>query len=216
MRILLPALAAAALALPAAAHASTDHFELWLNPSIDFDAGERTAIELETAQRLRDRDEGGRDTIFARLWVHRSIGDGVTLSGAAEQRWNDELEEQRLHQQLSIKRGLLRSRSRLEQRFVEGDARMGLRYRQRLGVEIPLDASGRWSAGINAEGFFTLRAGDPGGDTGLTGLRTIAEIGYEISDRLSVSAGYIRTQEIRTGRPDRVGHAPLIGIELSL
>ncbi len=147
--------------------------------------------------------------------MNRKIGDGPTLRGAIEQRWNDDQQERRLHQQLSVRRGIFRSRSRLEQRFVDGDDRMGLRFRQRFGFEVPLDKAGKWSLGANAEGFFTLRAGNAGGDTGLTGLRTTAEIGREIDDRLSDSVGNLRAQDIRSGRADRVGHAPLIGLEFS-
>lgn len=198
------------------AHATEDYFELWLNPSVATELSDTTEVELETAQRFRARRDGGRDTYFFRLWINRKIGSGVTLSGAVEQRWNDSQQEQRLHQQLSFRRGAFRSRSRLEQRFVDGEDRMGLRLRQRIGFEVPIADDGEWSAGANAEGFFTLRAGNRGGDTGLTGLRTTVEVGREISDSLSVSLGYMRAQEIRSGRADRVGHAPLIGVELSL
>lgn len=208
----------AALPLFAAvpAHAQTDHFEVWISPAVSTSVGARTTIELEAAQRLRDAADGGRDTVYARLWIHRKLTDRATLSGAIEQRWNEGADERRLHQQLSLKFGAVAMRSRLEQRFVAGDPRMALRFRQRLGVDVPLDAGGRWSGVANAEGFFTLRGGDAGDQTGLTGFRLYAGIGHDIDDRWSVSLGYLRAQDIRRARPDRVGHAPLIGVKLAL
>jgi hypothetical protein len=84
-----------------------------------------------------------------------------------------------------------------------------------LGVALPLSESGRWSAVADAELFLTARSTSPGGDEGLTGLRTQVGVSYEVSDRLSVKLAYLRQQDIRDGAPDIVGHAPLIGVELS-
>lgn len=95
------------------------------------------------------------------------------------------------------------------------DARPGVRFRPRLGVELPIGAGGRWSAQADAELFLTLRSTASGGDEGLTGLRTQIGGAYEINERLSVSLAYLRQQEIRDGRADVVGHAPLVGLELS-
>lgn len=159
------------------------------------------------------RADGGRDTYFVRLWISQRVAKGLTLSGGVEQRWNETQHEQRLHQQLSWRAGVLRTRSRLEQRFVEGERRMALRVRQRLGVDVPLDD--RWGIEANVEGFFTLRSGNPGGQTGLTALRTYAGVSRELGENLSLSIGYMRAQEIRSGRPDRIGHAPFAGIEFA-
>ena len=183
-------------------------------PYAELQLDDRTGVELETAQRFRSRADGGRDTVYLRLWLHRDLAKGLTLSGAVEQRWNEGQEEQRLHQQLSYRRGVWRGRSRLEQRFVEDDARAAVRLRQRFGIEAPL-GDRLWSAQANAEGFFTLRTGAPGRQTGLTGLRTYAGLAYEVSDRVTLGLGYVRAQDIRSGRPDRVSHAPLLSLDAS-
>ena len=70
---------------------------------------------------------------------------------------------------------------------------------------MPLDAAGKWSFGTDAELFLTLRGTSVGGDTGLTGLRTQYKLGYEVNDNLSLSAIYLRQQDFRDNRPDRVG-----------
>lgn len=217
MRVFCRTLIPLALALaPSAALAVDDGFEFWLNPSVSVGLDEDTGIELETAQRFRDGDDRRVDTYFARLWVNQDLADNVTLSGAFEQRANDGgNDERRLIQQLSTSHGILRTRLRLEQRFVENADQMGLRLRPRLGVKVPLDEAGRWAVKGDAELFFTLRSTRDGGDEGLTGLRTQLGLSYEVSDRLALSAVYLRQQDINRGRTDQVGHAPLIGIEFA-
>lgn len=202
--------------VPSAAAASDDAAEFWLNPSVAVDLDDDTGLELETAQRFRSAADGRPDTFFYRLWLNQKVGDGLTLSGAVERRINTgDDDETRTMQQLSLSKGVLRGRLRLEQRFVDDADRMGLRLRARLGIKVPLDGDDKWSLGADAEPFFTLRSTSVGGDDGLTGLRTQIALGREISDKLSVSAGYLRQQDISRGAPDRIGHAPILGIELS-
>jgi hypothetical protein len=210
-----PFAACVALLLPAPAAASDDALELWLNPSASFALDSDTALEIETAQRLRSRSDGREDTYFARLWLSRDLSAAATLAGAIERRVNDPgADELRLIQQLSTSHGLLRTRLRLEQRFVDG-RRMGLRVRPRLGVEVPLDRDERFAFVSNAELFLTLRSTSVGGDDGLTGLRTQIGVEHAVSERLGLSLAYLRQQIIEKGAPDQVGHAPIIGLELS-
>lgn len=209
-------LSIAAAALPGHALAADDGFEFWLNPSASFDLDADTGLEIETAQRFRDAGDGRVDTYFARLWVNQNVADNVTLSGAFERRQNDGgRDEIRLIQQMSTKQGILRTRLRLKQRFVDDADRMGLRLRPRLGLSVPLDESGKWAIKGDAELFLTLRSTSNGADQGLTGLRTQAGFAYELSERVSVTAVYLRQQDFEQGGPDTVGHAPLIGLELS-
>lgn len=215
-RLFLPLIPLMIAATPGAARAADDGFEFWLNPSVSVGLDEDTGLELETAQRFRGADDGRADTYFARLWINQDLADNVTLSGAIERRANDGgNDETRLIQQLSTSYGILRTRLRLEQRFVENADRMGLRLRPRLGVKVPVSEDGRWSIKSDAELFLTLRSTSSGGDHGLTGLRTQLGVGYEVSDRLSLSAAYLRQQDIEDGGPDQVGHAPIVGIEFS-
>lgn len=211
-----PAAMIAALSAPTAALASDDGFEFWLNPSAGFDLDEDTGIEVETAQRFRSAADGRADTYFARLWVNQDVSGNATLSGAFERRINDGgRNETRLIQQLSTRHGIWRTRLRVEQRFVDSAGRMGLRLRPRLGVSVPLDEEGRWSFKSDAELFLTLRSTSSGGDDGLTGLRTQAGFGYDLSDRLTLTAAYLRQQDFEDNGPDTVGHAPIIGIEFA-
>lgn len=197
----------------APARAADDAFELWLNPSITKAVGKGEA-ELETAQRLRS--EGRDDVYFVRLWYGQEVAKGLSLQGGIEQRWAGSSEERRLLQQLNYRNGLLRARTRFEQRFVEGDDRMGLRLRQRLGVSVPLDRAKTVRAIANAEAFYTVRSGNRGGQDGLTGLRTITGVEIAVSEAVEIGIAYQRQEDIRRNAPDRVGHIPLISLTLGL
>lgn len=207
----------ALLTVPMAAQASDQDFEFWLNPSVEIGLDDDTAFELETAQRFRSADRGRVDTYFVRGWINQKMSDQFTLSGALETRANDGgRDELRLIQQLSGKHDIFRTRLRLEQRFSEGrGGRMGLRVRPRAGVALPLGDSGQWAFGTDAELFWTLRGTSPGGDTGITGLRTQVALKYAVSDNLELSATYLRQQDFEDSAPDTIGHAPLIGISYS-
>ena len=206
--------ALASVTIPSTAQASDDAAELWLNPSFEVGLDGDTAFELETAQRFRSERDGRVDTYFVRGWVKQDIASNATLAGAVEYRVNDGgSDELRTIQQLSTSHGILKTRLRLEQRFVDGADRMGLRLRPRLGVGFDLTADGRWSAGADAELFWVLRGNNLGSDTGITGLRTTIGVEYEVSDNLTLGLSYLRQQDFEDGGPDQIGHAPLIGIE---
>jgi hypothetical protein len=211
MRILLPAALAAGLLwlVPASALAGDEDAELWFNPSATRAISDRTEFELETAQRLRS--DPRNDTYFVRAWVNHKDSRGTKWSAGLEQRWNGPVErEVRMLQQVGYSWGALDFRTRLEQRFVTDTSRTGVRVRQRVGSSVPVGGDG-WSLAGDAEFFVTVRATDPDGQTGLTGLRTFVGFEREVG-RYELSLGYLRQQDIRDGRPDRIGHAPFIGI----
>lgn len=208
-------LAAACLVLSAApALAQDEDGELWFNPAFVKTIDDRTSVELEIAQRLRDDPRD--DTYFARLWVNREDRGGREWSAGIEQRCTGPDErEVRLLQQVGYDWGPLEFRTRLEQRFVDVDPQTGWRLRQRIGTTIPLtDGEDGWALTGDAELFMTLRSTEPGGQTGVTGLRTFA--GFERGfGRYDVSLGYLRQQDIRDGAEDRVGHAPFVGLTVN-
>ena len=206
----------ATLFCAAPALAQDEAFEFWLNPSIGTDLDEDTAIELETAQRLRSSADGRADTYYYRFWVKQKIAGGFTLGGAVEKRYNDPgSNEVRTMQQISKSFGIIKTRARLEQRFSEGADQMGLRLRTRGGVGMPISADGRWSFGASAEPFWTLRPRREGGDTGLTSLETKIGVAYEVSDNFELSLDYLRAQAFEDNAPDEIGHAPLVGLSFT-
>lgn len=212
-----PAALALLLLVGAAPAAAADSdLEVWLNPSVAFGLGERNELELETAQRFRDSARGRPDTYFGRLWLNHQASDAIKLGVAIERRLNDgAANETRLMQQVTAVWGIIEARARLEQRFVDRANQTGLRLRTRVGLSVPLDEAGRWSGFADAEPFFTLVPTSRGGDTGFSGLRTQVGVGLAVSSRLDVSLGWLRMQETQSGgRPDRIAHAPIMGLEL--
>lgn len=199
------------LALASPVLAQDEAGELWFNPAFETSLDDRTTVELETAQRLRS--DPRNDTFFARLWLKREDSQGRDWNVGIEQNWTGPDErEVRLLQQVGYDWGPLEFRTRLEQRFVNVDPQTGWRIRQRVGSTLPLtgDEDG-WALTGNAELFVTLRNTEPGGQTGLTGLRTF--VGFERGlGRYDVSLGYLRQQDIRDNSEDRIGHAPYIGV----
>ena len=207
----------ACLLIPAPALASDDHFEFWLNPSVTADLDDDTSVEFETAQRFRDAGSGGVDTYFARIWINQKLDSNFTASAAAGRRINDGgSDELRFHQQVTYRSGILRGRLRMEQRLADGADRLGLRLRWRIGASVPLDSEGEWTGFADAETFLTVRSIDVGGKDGLTGIRTQIGVRHALTDSLEVGLAYLRQQDIRDGRPDRVGHAPLLSLEFAL
>ena len=214
-RTSLAPLAVAACLFSAAPATAADHeFELWLNPSVSTALSENTSLELDTAQRFR-RDPVA-DTYYLRLSVNHDLSDQFEVSGGVQRQWDGDRRELRLIEQLGYRHGIFRGRTRLEQRFIRNGDQTGWRLRQRVGVSVPLSkAKGDLTFIANAEGLFTLRPTSEGGDKGLTGVRTIVGLEREFG-KVGVTLGYLRQQNVNSGAPDRIAHAPLIGIEFGL
>jgi hypothetical protein len=213
MTIKLARLAGPAMLLLASAPAAAadDGLEFWLNPSVSTKLDARTSVELESAHRFRS-DAAGGDTHYARLWLGRQVAAGVKLSLGAERRHQGSGRETRLLQQANYDIGRIGLRTRLEQRFLSDDPRTAWRLRQRVGTSLPLRNSS-WSLAGHAEGFFTLRAAERGGQTGLTALRTFVGVERELGP-VELSLGYLRQQSFRDRAADRVGPAPFVGVDV--
>ena len=206
-------LSSSLLLTPLAAQASDEDLEVWFNPTATYALDDRTSFRLETAQRLRD--DPRVDTYYVRGWLNRRDADGNRWSVGVEQRWNGSDEEQRLLQQVTYSFGRIDMRTRLEQRFISGDPDTGWRIRQRVGTSAPLgDSADSWVLTGEAELSVTLNPTEPGGQTGATGLRTF--VGVERTfGRYELSLGYLRHQDLRDGAPDRIGHAPFLGLNVA-
>lgn len=202
------------LAMAGTAQAQDADEELWFNPSASKAIDDRTEVEVETA--LRYRQDPRLDTHYIRAWLKRDDSRDNTWSVGIEQRYNGpDQREVRWLQQVSYSFGPIDLRTRTEQRFVSTDSQTGLRVRQRIGTDVLLgDGSDDWTLTGNAEIFLTARATEPEGQTGLTGLRTF--VGFERTfGRYDLSVGYLRQQDIRDGAPDRIGHAPFLGLNVA-
>lgn len=63
------------LAAPTASFANDDAAEFWFNPAASFELDDDTGMEIETAQRFRNVEDGRSDTYFVRLWINQQVDD---------------------------------------------------------------------------------------------------------------------------------------------
>lgn len=207
-------LTGAALTGASPALASDESFELWFAPSVRAALDGNTDLRLETAQRFRNSADRRPDTYFARAWLSQQVSQHLTIEGAIERRINDGgSDETRLMQQFVAQHGIFRNRVRLEQRFIDRAPRTGFRLRTEHGVRFDLDNKRNWFFRADAEFFFVLQPTGVTGQTGFTEQRSQAGIGHRFSDHFTASLSYKRIQQIRPGRADMIGHAPMIHME---
>ncbi len=120
-------------------------------------------------------------------------------------------EEHRIWQQLLYSRRVrslgLQSRTRLEQRFVEGGSDTGWRFREFVKVAHPLGFGGLGLAAYD-EVFFDLNDTDWGADPGLAQNRLFAGLSWKpsASSRLTIELGYLNQFIRNENRRDPMNH----------
>lgn len=98
---------------------------------------------------------------------------------------------------------VLMSRTRLEQRFVEGISGDGWRLRQFLRGQYWLNED--WSAIGVSEVFLPLNDTSWGQRAGLEQVRTFIAVGRRLGPRFNLEAGYLNQRLVRPG-PDSTNH----------
>lgn len=142
--------------------------------------------------RLRSRNQSGAVIDEDRYWQQLSWTAG---------RWND---------------GTLSMRTRLEQRSVSSgdDTRVVLRFLAKYVRPIGTDGKRYLSMGV--EPFFDLNDTDWGGKSGPGQNRTSIGVGWRISDKLSIEAGYMNQLIWVDGGEDRVNHLGTLNFKVKL
>ena len=188
--------------------------QFWLTASATKALDPNTNVALEVTQRWRPNSATGNQRPI-RLSIDRKIGGGFRLGGGLAGFETDRAPfELRLHQQLSLSRGIFRARARLEQRFIDDAARVGWRLRQRVGVDIPLDGRA-WSVNAHGELFLTVRDVERGGQTGATQVRGSVAAERQLG-KVTVSAGYLYQRMVVADGRDSVAWIPQLGVGLRL
>ena len=203
-----------AVATATPAPAAEQEAQIWATQSLSIGLDEDTHVQFDAVERARGDAFGGDQAQFGGL-VERAIGGGFSIAGGAIYQRAGGQEEFRLQQQIGYSTGPIALRTRLEQRFQEGVGPTIWRLRQRVQFTETLDADGRWVAIANAEAFFNLNHGNPGSQTGLVAVRTQVGVRHKFSDHVSGTLAYVRQHELRDNAPDRIGHAPLLGLAFS-
>lgn len=160
---------------------------------------------------------GGGSQLFIRPAIGARIGrDAHAVVGYASVRTDPEdgvaTNEHRPWQQvqfapLRTKGGapLVISRTRLEQRMIEGRAGTAWRLRQFVKVQVPIANVGGLQAIAITEGFINLNDTRGGVRQGLDQWRTFGGVGFRVAKRARLETGYLNQRIIRPG-DDRVNH----------
>lgn len=194
----------------ATAARAEDTTQVWITPSVTKAIDKSTSVEFDLSQRFRDEVDGG-NLIQARLGIDHKIGSGFT-AGLAIQGTRSNQNEFRVQEQLSFSHGILRIRSRLEQRFLENESRVAWRLRQRVGVQIPIDSSG-WEVFANAERFWNLNGGRLHDPDSLTAVRLIGGVQKRLNPHLTLAVSYLNLRTIVHDGPNRTAHVPQFALE---
>ncbi|WP_448503073.1 DUF2490 domain-containing protein [Sphingomonas sp.] len=120
--------------------------------------------------------------------------------------------EHRLWQQVQLPllrdargRPLLISRTRLEQRFLEGGGDTGWRLRQFVRLQLPVARDGTIQLIGITEGFFNLVDADWGARKGNDQWRNFIGVGLPVGERFRIEPGYLNQRVFRRGE-DRTNH----------
>lgn len=217
-RPLAGALAACCIAAPASA--AEDDFNVWAGQFVTVDLGKdrRWFVRGEAQERFTEdaRRMGQlllRSLVGYRLSDRASLGAGhgyvrTDPSGPAR------THEHRLYQELNLRLvstggGVtLDSRSRLEQRMVEGDSETGWRYRLFLQLRAPV--SGHNKLVVYTEPFIGLNE-TRFNPRGLAVWRNFAGVSIPLAKGMEMVPGYLNQYVARDG-PDRMDHAANVNV----
>lgn len=200
--------AVAALA-SAAANARDHDVQIWNTVSATKAVSPTTDIVVDISARYFE-DASYIGQFLFRTGVTRKLGGGVSVTGGYIYSRNDrsdaasELHEHRAWEQVQVRllrtRGgfELTTRTRLEQRFLQGERDVALRFRQQLRAQLPL---GKTGVGIAGSYEILAEANGPswGPKRGIEQLRTYAGLTLPIDKRLSADLGYLNIHVFRRG-----------------
>ena len=141
-----------------------------------------------------------------------TLWGGYALIPTDPQGQPDNIVEHRVWQQLTWSRPApmvdfsIATRTRLEQRFVEGADDTGVRFRQLVKLTRPLAGAGRYYLSLWEELFVHLNDTDWGADGGLDQNRAFGGLGIRFNDTASGEIGYMNQYVNRRSRNDASNH----------
>ncbi|MDK2766321.1 MAG: DUF2490 domain-containing protein [Sphingomonas sp.] len=221
MRFLACALLFAA-ATPAA-HAQVEDEQLWIKLSAETALSDGVDLELETNQRLGNADGGLYESQYvAKIGV--DIGGGFKLTGGlnrvvAVEDGRVDNTEWRPRQELgfpdlTLGKGALSGRIRLEQRFRSDGDDVGHRVRPEISYTLPL--SDTVDLELGHESYFNLNTTDFGQRAGHERMRNFVEIGFPLTGKVDAAVGYLNQYRFNRTAPDRMEHALTLGLAVKL
>lgn len=196
----------AGLAVAAPACAQDEDTQLWVYAVAKTDLGEDTALTVDFTARWREEARGDEQQT-ARFTILHEVADGLRLGGGAgifeTEGGRTEL---RPHQEIGLTFGRFSARTRLEQRFFDGADRMEVRarqlvrYTQPLGQKVKLAVDGEYLRLARTRNRASLSPRDQ--------WRARAIMSADVSDDLTLGAGYMLIHTPRSALADRITHVP--------
>jgi len=198
----------ALLAFPCSVQAARDEGQTWLSTGVVAQIDDNDRVSIEMNYRLRP----GNDQLLQRLTIDHRVADGVHLGGGFAFATSRPQKEMRFHQQLVVDLGVLQSRTRLEQRYIDSAARPAWRLRERIQLDIPLERERNWLLVTSAEFFFELHRPSAVKDSELVTTRQLIGLRHVLTPRLGIQLSYMRQHSFPDDRPDEVVHVPWLAI----
>lgn len=212
----------ALLVLPLPAQAAEDDEQIWLAQFSTVSLGDRFLLFTEAQGRLTD-GASRMSQIILRPALGYLVSDAVSVFAGYAWVHTDPLggtanDEHRAYEQLSVRllggpgKVTLASRTRIEQRWIEGRADMGWRLRQQVRLDVPLGRG--YSAIVHTEPFVNLDTTSWGQRAGFDQVRVFAGAGIPVARGIWIEAGYGGQHVNRHGRPDRMNHIANLSLNL--
>ncbi len=207
-------LAAASLCFPATAMAAQEDEQVWLAQFSTIEVGQKVLLFTDVQLRFTDgADRLGQVLLRPAVGYRITPSDTLFLGYAyvrTEPLNGTPTDEHRIFQQAQVRvaggpgKTTVTSRTRLEQRWLEGRSGMGWRLRQQVRLETPV-AKGL-NAIVWAEPFVNLDTTSWGQRAGFDQLRGFAGVGVPIAKGIAIEAGYSGQYVNRFNVPDRMNH----------
>jgi hypothetical protein len=175
---------------------------------------------------MRD-DSNGYDQLLIRPGVGRDLGHGFSawlgyLYVNDDPKGRSSFDEHRPWQQLLWKGPIasfgVQSRTRLEERFVDGDGEAGWRLRQFMKASYAFPSASRFGFAVYNEVFFDLNDTSAGANTGFAQNRFFIGPTMKLGDGggATVELGYLNQFIRRDGGSDSVNHLVSLNLLFSL
>ena len=213
---------ALALLAPAIAHAETDE-AVWVNVTAQGSIKDRLVYFAEVQPRVNDGASELRQLLL-RPAIGVKLSDKVTVyqgyARVIDYREIGDLKENRSFQQVTwnVAKGAwgeLQSRTRVEQRFIEGSGDVGIRLRHMARWELPLEKKARAIGALAwAEGFVAVNDTDWGARDGVDQVRLFGGAEIPLFGPSTLEAGYMaQITNLSEGRA-RVRHIASLTFQL--
>ena len=229
-RVLASALIAVCCASAQQAHATENDAGIWtIFSTTNSFAGDGSASRwhywFDAQARYFDPGSGANQWLV-RPGIGYEIRDGVKAwAGYARFRSRNSAgrvaDENRYWQQIDWRAGRflggrVTMRARLEQRSIDVGDDLGVVLRFMTKYVRPMSADGNTSLILGLEPFIDLRDTDWGGDSGIGQNRIFVGMGWRVSSKLTLEAGYMNQYIFVDSAADRINHLALLTIKAKL